>query len=131
MIRHSLNVAKQAVEILNPSQVPIITGDQPSYNVVKHIQWNWPSIHGKDKFIGMIGGLHIEMALIKVLDDLLARSSWTGALVTAEVITHGAADSLGKACHVTHTRYAHQVTASSLILLLQKPTISRAKTWVR
>ena len=42
MIRHSMNVVKDAVEILNPGQVPIVAVDQPLYAVAKQIQWNWP-----------------------------------------------------------------------------------------
>ena len=120
MIRHSMDVVKKAVEILNPGQIPIITVDQPLYTVAKQIQWRWPETHGEDHFIVMFGGLHIEMAALKTLGDLLEGSGWTGALVQARVATPGTADSFLKASHVTRTRRAHQVTASSLYLLLQK-----------
>ena len=120
MIRHSMDVVKQAVDILNPGQVPIITMDQPLFAVAKQIQWNWPETHGEDKFVVMFGGLHIEMAVLKVLGDLLQGSGWVEALVQARVATPGTADSLLKACHVTRARDAHQVTVSSLYLLLQK-----------
>ena len=115
-----MDVVKKAVEILNPGQIPIITVDQPLYTVAKQIQWRWPETHGEDHFIVMFGGLHIEMAALKTLGDLLEGSGWTGALVQARVATPGTADSFLKASHVTRTRRAHQVTASSLYLLLQK-----------
>ena len=35
MIRHSMDIVKTAVEILNPGQVPVITCDQPLYT---HLQ---------------------------------------------------------------------------------------------
>ncbi len=120
MIRHSMDVVKKAVEILNPGQVPIITVDQPLYTIAKQIQWSWPATHGEDHFIVMFGRLHIEMAALKILGDFLEGSGWTGALVQAGVGTHGTADSLLKASHVTRTHCVHQVTASSLYLLLQK-----------
>ncbi len=115
-----MDVVKKAIEILKPGQVPIITVDQPLYTIAKQIQWSWPATHGEDHFIVMFGGLHIEMAALKILGDLLEGSGWTGALVQAGVATPGTADSLLKASHVTRTRRAHQVTASSLYLLLQK-----------
>ena len=115
-----MDVVKKAVEILNPGQIPIITVDQPLYTVAKQIQWRWPETHGEHHFIVMFGGLHIEMAALKTLGDLLEGSGWTGALVQARVATPGTADSFLKASHVTRTRRAHQVTASSLYLLLQK-----------
>ena len=120
MIRHSMNVVKDAVEILNPGQVPIVAVDQPLYAVAKQIQWNWPETHGEDHFIIMFGGLHIEMTALKMLGDLLEGSGWIGALVQAEVATSGTANSFLRASHVTRTRRAHQITASALYLLLQK-----------
>ena len=120
MIRHSMDVVKKSVEILNPGQIPIITVDQPLFAVAKHIQWSWPQVYGEDHFIIVFGGLHIEMAVLKVLGDLLDGSGWTSALVQADITTPGRADSLLKASHVTRTRRAHQVTASSLYLLLQR-----------
>lgn len=120
MIRHSMDVIKKAVTILNPDQVPVITVDQPLYTLAKQIQWSWPATHGEGHFIVMFGGLHIEMVALKVLGDLLEGSGWTGALVQAGVATPGTADSFLKAAHVTRTRRAHQVTACSLYSLMEK-----------
>ena len=68
----------------------------------------------------MLGGLHIEMAALKLLGDWLDGSGWTSALEAAEVATGGAADSVIKAMHVTRTRRARQVTAASLFILQNK-----------
>jgi hypothetical protein len=34
--------------------------------------------HGEDHFVVMFGGLHIEMAALKTVGDLLEGSGWTG-----------------------------------------------------
>ena len=68
----------------------------------------------------MFDGLHIEMAALKALRDLLESSGWTGAHIQASLATHGTADSFLKASQVTRTRRAHQITACSLYLLQQK-----------
>ena len=81
MIRHSIDVLKQAVEILNPGQVPTLTVDQPLFTVAKHIQWSWPIAYVENHFAVMFGGLHIEMAILKVLGNLIAGSGWTGSLI--------------------------------------------------
>lgn len=60
------------------------------------------------------------MAALKLLGDLLESSGWTGALEQAGVVTAGTADSFLKASHVTRTRRAHQITASTLYILLHK-----------
>ena len=87
-----MDIVKTAVEVLNPGQVPIITSDQPLYTIAKEIQWSWPTTHGEDHFVVMFGGLHIEMAALKTLGDLLEGSGWSGALVQASVATPGRAD---------------------------------------
>ena len=120
MIRHSMHVIKQAVQKLNPSQVPVITLDQPLYAIGKMIQWNWPESYGEDHFVLVLGGLHIEMAGLKVIGDWLEDSGWVEALVQAKVASAGTAESFVKVCHVKRTRYAHQVTASSLHILMKK-----------
>ena len=68
----------------------------------------------------MFGGLHIELAALKTLSDLLKCSGWTSALVHAGVTTAGTADSFLTAAHITCTRRAHQVTACVLYQALEE-----------
>ena len=60
------------------------------------------------------------MTALKVLGDLLEKSGWTNALVLSGLSSMGTAESHLKASHVTRTRRAHQVTASSLYILLNQ-----------
>ena len=120
MIRHSMDIVKAAVHHLNPGQIPVLAADQPLYAFAKEIQWTWPASHGEDHFVIMFGGLHIEMAMLKVLGDWLEDSGWTNALVQADIASSGTANSFVNARHVTKTRHAHQVTAASLYTLLHQ-----------
>ena len=104
MIRHSMDIMKTAVGILNQGQVPVIACDQALYTLAKQIQWTWPTTHGEDHFVVMFGGLHIEMAALKTLGDLLEDSGWTAALVQAGVASSGTSDSFLKAAYVTRTQ---------------------------
>ena len=65
--------------------MPVTAADQPKYAVAKQVQWHWPEIYGEDKFIMMLGGLHIEMAALKSIGTPLHDSSWTGALLEAGI----------------------------------------------
>ena len=85
MIRHSMDVVRKSVEIINPGQVSIITVDQPLYTLAKQIQWSWPDTYGENHFVVVFGGLHIEMTILEVLGDLLEGSGWTAALVQADI----------------------------------------------
>jgi hypothetical protein len=114
MISHAMKMVKDAVHHLNPEQIPVIVADQPLYVIAKRVQWFWPETHGEDKMVVMMGGLHIEMNILKLLGDWLRESGWTTALLQAEITTSGRADAMLSGAHVTRTRYAHQVTVASL-----------------
>jgi hypothetical protein len=120
MIKHSMNIVKNITNYLNPGQTPVIACDQPLYALSKQIQWTWPDLFGENSYVIMLGGLHIEIAALKVLGDWLENSGWTSALEQANVASPGTADSFLKASHIGRTFYAHQVTASSLFVLMHR-----------
>ena len=88
MIRHSMDVVRNAVEHLNPGQTPIITFDQPLFALAKQIQWTWPDHYGENKVLVLFGGLHIEMAALKTLGDWLQGSGWKEALIQVSAWQH-------------------------------------------
>lgn len=120
MIKHSMIIVQAAVQHLNPGQIPVLAADQPLYAIAKQIQWASPTTLGEDHFVVMFGGLHIEMAILKVLGDWLEDSGWTSALVQADIASSGTAGSFIKASHVTKTRHAHQITVASVHTLLHQ-----------
>ena len=75
MVKHGMDVLKQAITFLNPAQIPVIFLDQPLFAFAKMVQWKWPESHGEEKYVVMFGGLHLEMALWNTLGDLLDASS--------------------------------------------------------
>ena len=82
--------------------------DQPLFAISKQIQWQQSNL-GEDKYVVMMGPLHIEMMLLKTVGDWLEGSGWSDALAEAGITTQGRADSLTKASTVARSRYAHQV----------------------
>ena len=92
MIKHGMDVQHQTIAHLNPGQVTVTTFDQPLFAIAKYIQWNkCPATHGKHVHDVMLGGLHIEMAFLSALGDILEVSGWTSAIGEAKV---GVADLL-------------------------------------
>jgi hypothetical protein len=120
MVKHGMEVIRKAIHHVNVGQIPVMAVDQPLYSLAKQIQMSWPDTHGEDKYLVMLGGLHIEMAAFRALGTWLADSGWVPAIVQAEIATPGTADSFLKVAHVTKTRHAHQVTAASLSILKHK-----------
>ena len=72
----------------------------------------------ENHFVIILGGLHIEMAGLKVIGNWLEDCGWVEALVQAKVAFAGTRNSFLKVSHVTRTTHAHQVTASCLHILL-------------
>ena len=123
MIKHGIDVMKQATNLLNPPcQIPVITFDQLA--LAKLIQWQFPATHTEGQHVATLGGLHTEMALWNVLGDLLEGSGWTSALSEAEVSSAGTAKSMLNAAHLTRTRHAHQVTLLTLHILQREAFLS-------
>ena len=104
MVKHGMDVIQDAITLVNPGQIPVIAFDQPLFTIAKTVQWKWPDTHGEAKFVIMLGGLHLEMALWNTLGDLLDGTGWTTALAEADIASSGVADSFLKASHLTRTR---------------------------
>lgn len=65
-----------------------------------------------------MGGLHIEMAALRVLGRWLDGSGWVDVLVQADITTQGRVEAMLKAAHVKRARYAHEVIYPLNLLLL-------------
>ena len=76
VIKHGMDIQKQATQYLNPGKIPVTTLDQPLFALAKSVQWKWPETHGEKMHVVMLGGLHTEMALWNTLGDLLDGSGW-------------------------------------------------------
>lgn len=115
MIKHGMDVIREATNFLNPGQIPIITLDQPLFAIAKGIQWKWPENYGEDAFVVMFGGLHLEMACWCTIGDLLDGSGWTTILSDAEITSSGIAQGLLKSSHLKRTRLVNLVMISLLL----------------
>ena len=81
----------------------------------KQIEWIWSSL--EERFVVMLGGLHIEMTIPNMLGKWVDGSGWSSALVEAgiTVAIPGKVLALLSASHVKRSCYAHQVYCCFLI----------------
>ena len=70
MIAHCMRVIRKLFQRLNPTQIPVITGDQPVNALMKQVQWLFPNDFGQEHFFIGTGGLHIEMAILTLVGNL-------------------------------------------------------------
>jgi hypothetical protein len=69
------------------SAVQDVTISAFDFVLAKRIQWEWDTVYGEGKYVVIFGGLHIEMACLKLLGDLLRDCGWTTALSNADIVT--------------------------------------------
>ena len=43
MVAHCMRVIRKPIQHLNPTQIPVITGDQPLHALMKQVQWQFPN----------------------------------------------------------------------------------------
>ncbi len=121
MIRHGMYLVKKTTEFLNSEQIPIMVVDQPLFDIAKKMQWTFPELFGEYRFLIMLGGLHIEMALWATMGDFLRGSGWPEVLAEAGIaLTEAATISYLRANDPMRTRYAHQITVVVLDSLLKR-----------
>ena len=113
-----MDIIEKITQAVNPGQTPVLTVDQPLYAIAKKIQWKWPDQYGENKFVVLMGGLHIEMAVLKVLGDWLNKSGWTYLISAANVTTEARAEHLLQGSNVSRCQWVHQVTAAALHTLM-------------
>ena len=39
---------KETLAYINLNQIPVVTADQPTFAVLKQVQWQWPEQYGED-----------------------------------------------------------------------------------
>ena len=60
LVKHVMLLVQKCIQFLNPGQTPVIGADQPLYALAKQIQWKFPAVLGEDKYVVLMGALHIE-----------------------------------------------------------------------
>lgn len=55
VVAHCLNIIMASTSKINPTQIPVVTGDEPVYARIKTIQWLYPEKYGEDKLVVMLG----------------------------------------------------------------------------
>ena len=77
-------------------------------------------IYGEDRYIVMMGSLHIEIASLKMIGQWLTNSGWECALAQADITIPGRANAIVASHDVARSRYTHQITACALHVLQRK-----------
>ena len=63
MVAHCMRVIMKLIQDLTPTQIPVITSEQPVYALMKQVRWQFPNEIKQEHFFVGMGVLHIEMAM--------------------------------------------------------------------
>ena len=117
LLSHLIRLCQKGTEFLNPGQTPVLGADQQVFTLLKQLQWKYPDEFGEDKLVVMLGGLHIEDEVYKMLGKLIRGSGWEWALTKADIFTSGRVSSALDESHIKRSRYAHQVSLAAFSIL--------------
>ena len=80
-----MDVVRKTIRFINPEQVPVDVSDQPVCALSKEVQIRHPSVFGRDKYVCLLGDLHIEQSLLNMHGEIIKGSG---------LETHGGLESI-------------------------------------
>ena len=113
MIKHGMDVIRQAIQYLNAGQISVTTLFSLCLSSQSLYSGNGKT-HLVSDCVVMLGGLHTENGSVAYIGDVLKGSGWTTALIEAGVAPLGKVDLFLRAAYLTRTRHAHQVALLTL-----------------
>ena len=106
-----MNIIKNTIEKLNPSQTPVDTCDQPVYALTKELQWRRPLEF--ENYFSLFAGMHIEQFMQDVHGDIMRGSGLPEVLKISNLSITGT-DAVIKINHLKRVRYCIQVTVCTI-----------------
>jgi len=116
---HCMSIIKKTSYHLNSKQVPIDTSDQPVFALSKEVQLRYPSTFGHDKYICLLGDLHLEHSLLLMHGSLIKGSGLDSILHFSKLSTEGTS-AIVDANDIKRSRYCLQVSVVVIYKLLRE-----------
>ena len=103
---HCMNIIKNTIGRLNPSQTPVDTCDQPVYALTKQLQWRCQLEF--ESYFSMFAGMHIKQSMQDVHADIIRGSGLPEVLKISSLSITGT-DAVININHLKRVRYCIQV----------------------
>ena len=112
-------MVKKLVYRINKFQIPIDVSDQPVFALSKELQLRLPLLFGHDKYICLLGDLHIEQSLLVMHGKLIRGSGLDTIMQHSDLSTIGGATALVDVNHIKRSRYCLQISVVAIYRLLK------------
>lgn len=120
---HTMNIIKKTIEFTNEGQIPVDASDQPVYALSKEVQIGYNETFGTDKYVCMLGDLHMEHTALLVHGDLIRGSGLDSQFVNTKLSTEGTS-TIVDVNDIKRSRYCLQVSVVVIYNLLKKAYLS-------
>ena len=116
---HIMSLIKNHISYINKDQIPVDVSDQPVFALSKELQLRLPLIFGHDKYLSLLGDLHIEQSLLVMHGDLIKGSGLDTVMQHSNLSTIGGTSALVDVNHIKRSRYCLQVSSVVIYRPLQ------------
>ena len=116
---HTMSVIKKTTHFINRNQIPVDASDQPVYALSKEIQLRYPTTFGQDKYITLLGDLHMEHTILLMHGQLIKGSGLDSILLHSKLSTEGTS-AIVDANDIKRSRYCLQVSIVVIFTLLKQ-----------
>ena len=118
-----MNIIKKTIEFTNEGQIPVDASDQPVYALSKEVQIGYNETFGTDKYVCMLGDLHMEHTALLVHGDLIRGSGLDSQFANTKLSTEGTS-AIVDVNDIKRSRYCLQVSEVVIYNLLKKAYLS-------
>ena len=112
---HFIRVTIDYTRFLNPNQRTAVgCSDQPLYALKKKLQWNHPELFPEADYFPIMGGLHIEMQLLKLNGQLIKGTGLEMIIEQACLSYIGLSAAISDVNDIKKARHTVQIAATCL-----------------
>ena len=115
---HCMTIIKRTIAFTNEGQIPVDVSDQPVFARSREVQIRYPSEFGNEKYVCLLGDLHIEQST-QVLHGLLIKGSGLEGVLSKSNLSTSGTSTIVDTNDLKRTRYCIQVSACSIYMLLK------------
>ena len=120
---HTMNIIKKTIKFTNEGEIPVDVSNQPVYALSKEVQIGYNETFGTDKYVCMLGELHMEHTALMIHGDLIRGSGLDSQFVNTKLSTEGTL-TIVDVNDIKRWRYCLQVSVVVIYNLLKKAYLS-------
>ena len=112
---HCITIIKKTIGLINQDQIPVDVSYQPVFALSEEVQLRHPSVFGRDKYVCLLGDLHIEQSLLVMHGEIIKGSGLETMMASSNLSTIGVS-TIGDINDIKRSRYCLHVAVVAINL---------------